>query len=55
MFTFALAFFAGHQYFSLHFQPLSAFRRKRKKDLEESIPNENHGPQLVHVSGIVSY
>ena len=32
MFTFALAFFAGHQYFSLHFQPLSAIPRKRKKE-----------------------
>ena len=32
MFTFALAFFAGHRYFSLHFQPLSAFRWKRKKE-----------------------
>ena len=32
MFTFALAFFAGHQYFSLHFQPLTAIRRKRKKE-----------------------
>ena len=32
MFTFALAFFAGHQYFSLHFQPLSAISRKRKKE-----------------------
>ena len=32
MFTFALAFFAGHRYFSLHFQPLSAFHGKRKKE-----------------------
>ena len=32
MFTFALAFFAGHLYISLHFQPLSAFRQKRKKE-----------------------
>ena len=32
MFTFALAFFAGHQYFSLHFQPLTAIHRKRKKE-----------------------
>ena len=32
MFTFALALFAGHTYFSLHFQPLSAFRGKRKKE-----------------------
>ena len=32
MFTFALVLFAGHTYFSLHFQPLSAFRGKRKKE-----------------------
>ena len=32
MFTFDLAFFAGHQYFSLHFQPLTAICRKRKKE-----------------------
>ena len=32
LFTFALAFFAGHLYFFLHFQPLSAFRGKRKKE-----------------------
>ena len=31
MFTFALALFAGHRYFSLHVQPLSAFRGERKK------------------------
>ena len=29
---FALAFLAGHRYFSLHFQPLSAFHGKRKKE-----------------------
>ena len=48
MFTFALAFFAGHRYFSLHFQPLSAFRG------EESIQNKNYWPQLPHVSGVES-
>ena len=32
MFPFTLAFFAGHRYFSLHFQPLSAFHGKRKKE-----------------------
>ena len=32
MFSCALAFFAGHRYFSLYFQPLSAFRGKRKKE-----------------------
>ena len=30
--VFALAFFAGHQYFSIHFQPLSAFHGKGKKE-----------------------
>ena len=38
MFTFALGFFAGHQYFSLYFQPLSAFRRKRKKEFGRKRP-----------------
>ena len=32
MFTFSLAFFAGHRQFSLHFQPLSAFRFLRKEE-----------------------
>ena len=32
MSTFALVLFAGHTYFSLHFQPLSAFRGRRKKE-----------------------
>ena len=32
MFTFALAFFAGHRYFSLHFKPLSAFRGRGKRE-----------------------
>ena len=52
MFTFALAFFADHQYFSLHFQPLSAFRGKKKKEFATSIHNKNHWPQLLHVSGV---
>ena len=47
MFTFTLAFFAGHQYFSLHFQSLSSFHRKREKELKESIHNKNHWPQLL--------
>ena len=32
MFTFSLAFFADHRQFSLHFQRLSAFCGKRKKE-----------------------
>ena len=40
MFTFALAFWAGHQYFSLHFQPLSAKSGKGRRNLEESINNK---------------
>ena len=32
MFTFTLAFFVGHRYFSVNFQPLSTFRGKRKKE-----------------------
>ena len=52
MFTFALAFFAGHQYFSLHFQPVCAFRGKKKKEFVTSIHNKNHWPQLLYVSGV---
>ena len=52
MFTFTLAFFAGCQYFSLHFQPLSTFRARGRRNLEESIQNKNHWPQLLHVSGV---
>ena len=47
MFTFTLAFFSGHRYFSLHFQPLSSFHGKREKELKESIHNKNHWPQLL--------
>ena len=32
MFTFSLAFFADHRQFSLHFQPLSAFRYLPKEE-----------------------
>ena len=52
MFTFTLAFFAGHRYFSLHFQTRSSFHGKREKELKESIHNKNHWPQLLHVSGV---
>ena len=38
MFTFALGLFAGHQFFSLYFQPLSAFRRGRKKEFGRKRP-----------------
>ena len=43
------SFFASHQYFSVHFQPLGFCGKKR--NLEESIHDENHWPQLLHVSG----
>ena len=42
-----LLFFAGHRYFSLHFQSLSSFHGKREKELKESIQNKNHWPQLL--------
>ena len=38
MFTFALGLFAGHQFFPLYFQPLSAFRRGRKKEFGRKHP-----------------
>lgn len=38
MFTFALGLFAGHKFFSLYFQPLSAFRRGRKKEFGRKRP-----------------
>ena len=52
MFTFALAFCSGYWYFSLHFQALCTLCRKRKRNLEERIDNENNWPQLSQVSGI---
>ena len=52
MFTFTLAFFAGHQHFSLHFQSLSAiYAERERRNLEESSQKENHWPQLLHLSG----
>ena len=38
MFTFALGLFAGHEFFSLYFPPLSAFRRGRKKEFGRKRP-----------------
>ena len=52
MFTFSLAFFADHRQFSLHFQRLSAFCGKRKKEFGWKHHNENHWPRLLHVSDL---
>ena len=51
MFTFALAFFAGHRFVSFHFQPLSVFAGRGRRNLEESFHNNNHRPQL-HMSDV---
>ena len=52
MFTFALAFLqAIDRYFSLHFQPFQLFVESGRRNLEESILNENHWPQPLHVPG----
>ena len=52
MFTFALAFLqAIDRYFSLHFQPFQLFVESGKRNLEESIHNENYWPQPLHVPG----
>ena len=43
MFTFALAFLqAIDRYFSLHFQPFQLFVESGRRNLEESIHNENY-------------
>ena len=52
MFTFTLAFFTGYQYFCLIFDLFPLFVERGKRNLEESIHNENHWPQLLHVSGL---
>ena len=52
MFTFALAFLqAIDRYFSLHFQPFQLFVESGRRNLEESIHNENYWPQPLHVPG----
>ena len=45
MFTFALAFFAGHRYFSLNFQ-------EEEGIWKENIQNQNHWPQPLYMSGV---
>ena len=50
MFTFTLAFLLAINIFLFIFN-LSAFV-ERRRNLEESIHDENHWPQLLHVSGI---
>ena len=47
MFTFALDCFAGHGYFSLHFQPLST---KRKKEFGRK--HSQQKPLITTVSGV---
>ena len=47
MFTFALAFFAGHRYFSLNFQ-------EEEGIWKENIQNQNHWPQPLYVRRTVS-
>ena len=52
MFTFALGLFAGHEFFSLYFQPLFLlFAEGGRRNLEESVQKEKHWSQLLHVSG----
>ena len=43
MFTFALGLFAGHEFFSLYFQPLFLlFAEGGRRNLEESVQKEKH-------------
>ena len=51
MFSFTLAFLiAGHQYFYLHFQPLSTFCRKRKTEFgRKHLQRKPLRKQLLHV------
>ena len=53
MFTFALAFFLRAIDISLFiFNLFLLFAERGRRNLEESIQNENHWPQLLHVSGV---
>ena len=50
MFTFALAFFAGHRFFFI-FNLFPFFVGRGRRNLEESFHNDNHRPQL-HMSDV---
>ena len=53
MFTFALAFFLQAIDISFFiFNLFLLFAEGGRRNLEESIHNENHWPQLLHVSGV---
>ena len=52
MFTFALALFAGHRYFLFIFKLFLLFAERGRRNMEESIHNENYWPQLLNVSGV---
>ena len=52
MFTFALAFWKAIDIFLSIFNLFLLFMERGRRNLEESIHNENHWAQLLHVSGI---
>ena len=53
MFTFSLAFFLqAINSFLFIFNLFPLFAERGRRNLEESIHNENHGPQILHVSDI---
>ena len=52
MFTFALAFLQAIDIFLFIFNLFPLFAERERRDLEESMQNGNHWPQLLHMSGI---
>ena len=52
MFTFALAFLLAIDIFLFIFNLFPVFAERGRRNLEKSIYNDDHGPQLLHVSGI---
>ena len=51
-FSFALAFFQAIDIFLFIFNLFPPFTERGRRNLEESINNENHWPQILHVSGV---
>ena len=52
MFPFTLAFLQTLDIFLFIFNLFPLFAERGRWNLEESIHNENHRPQLLHVSGV---
>ena len=52
MFTFTLAFLQAIHSFLFIFNLFPLLAERERTNLEETIHNKNHWPQLLHVSGV---